>query len=71
MPKKQPMTVTDWGVRVNVTRRAVQELRTVRFQLADVGANQAAKAVARALKSVEGAERHALGHYNRAQEVAK
>jgi hypothetical protein len=44
---------------VNNIRLAILDLKAVRDRLRFAGANKAADYVARALKSVEGAERHA------------
>jgi len=53
------MTVTD--IKNERIRLAIVNMRLARTQLRKAGANKAADAVAKALKSVEGAQRHAKG----------
>lgn len=48
-------------IRLSRIRRAIDDLRSARARLRQAGAIHAARYVARALKSAEGAERHALG----------
>ncbi|MBR0998793.1 hypothetical protein ABIF65_003724 [Bradyrhizobium japonicum] len=54
------------GSRLERVRLAAQLLRTARNHLRIAGANNAADYVQRALKSVQGAERHARGMETRA-----
>lgn len=58
------MTPTD---RRKYAERAAMQLRTARAWLRLAGAERAAAYTARALKSVEGAERHARGMEERAR----
>lgn len=51
------MTVTE--IKHERIRLAIVNMRLARVQLRKAGADKAADAVARALKSVEGAQRHA------------
>lgn len=60
----KPLPQTD----VNNIGIAINDLRIVRERLVFAGAPRAAKAVARALKSVEGAMRHAQHRKMRAEE---
>jgi hypothetical protein len=53
--------MTSWHQRKVACERAIMDLKRARDQLRDAGATQAANAVARALKSVDGARRHADG----------
>ena len=55
MPKQREVTYDD----VRRIRRAIDDLRMARTELRGVGAKKAADYVARAIKSAEGAERHA------------
>lgn len=48
------------AARVETIRQGIQQLREARRNLRAAGAHRAADYVARALKSAEGAERHAL-----------
>lgn len=57
--------------RARVTGSAAASLRVIRTDLRRVGANEAADYVARALKSVEGAERHANRLYREADTAYK
>jgi plasmid stabilization system protein ParE len=59
------MTPTD---RRKYAERAAMQLRTARAWLRLAGAERAAAYVARALKSVEGAQRHARGLESRARD---
>ena len=72
----QPVAATLGGVavaalRLAVVHRAAEDLRRHRSALREVGAYAAADYCARALKSVEGAERHAARLLNEARERAR
>jgi len=51
--------------------RASDLLRNARVMLREAGAHNAAVAVNRAIKSVDGALRNAQGHYNRPRKEGK
>lgn len=55
--RNRPVTASDLAA----IRSAVLDLKSARAALVRAGAHHAADAVRRALKAVEGAERHALG----------
>lgn len=58
-PKTRRRAATDFDVeRIHV---AVQSLKMARNDLREAGAHHAAEYVARAIKSAEGAQRHAFG----------
>ena len=61
MKKVEPITRPQWDAIV----QAVLLLRDARDALASAGCPRAAKAVGKALKSAEGAERHALRRWAR------
>jgi hypothetical protein len=56
---------TDWYRRRCTAEMALRWLAVQRDNLRMVGADKAANAVARAMKSVDGAGRHAAGRYGR------
>lgn len=62
MTKRQikPATLVD----LHNIDTAIAELKSTRKLLIDAGASKAAEAVARAIKSAEGAGRHAQRRYN-------
>lgn len=62
---------TDPATRVHRVRLAATLLRTARNHLRIAGAKNAAQYVQRALKSVEGAERHALRKEREEMEAAR
>lgn len=59
------------ALRAGVCTRAKEEIRRHRSALRDVGATAAAGYLDRALKSIEGAERHAFRLLNEAREAAQ
>ena len=58
---KAKMTSVHWRRRARMIDTSLEHLRIAREMLRIAGARQAANYVARALKSVEGAHRHASG----------
>lgn len=63
--KIKPATLVD----VDSVDHAIVLLRDARRALVEAGATTAAKAVARALKSAEGAHRHTWHRYHRTKEA--
>ena len=69
MPTTKYVDSNDPRVRLARIRTAIGLLRTAQSALRSVGADRAARAVAKARKSIEGAERHADGLVLRQERV--
>lgn len=59
------------ALRLGVCTRAADVIRQQRRALREVGATQAADYLGRALKSIEGAERHAARRFSEAKEASE
>lgn len=60
----KPTTIREWGEREGLAHSADADMAAYQAELRELGAHAAANAIAKARKSVQGAERHARRKVN-------